>query len=55
MFEVDFDLRVHIVGTVYVDDEPARVDDLLDAIFPDGWEGEILGISGDMDVTPDDE
>ena len=50
MYEVDFDLTIHIRGTVYPDDEPSTEYDLLDSIFPDGWEGEILDARGTFDV-----
>jgi len=55
MYEVDYDLTIHISGTVWQDDHPSSVDDLLDTIFPDGWEGEILGVKGDMVITSDDD
>lgn len=55
MYEVDFDLSIHVRSTVWLDDEPSSIDDLLDYIFPDGWEGENLGVTGDMDVTSEEE
>lgn len=55
MYETDFDLNIHIRGTVWPDDRPTSVDDLLDVIFPDGWEGEILGVTGDMFVADEEE
>ena len=41
----DFDVFVHICGTVDTDEEIESEDDLVDFIFPDGYEGEIWGIS----------
>lgn len=51
MYEVKYDLTVHIRGTVFTDAEPDICDDLLDYVFPDGWEGEILGVSGEYEAT----
>lgn len=45
MKTVDFDLYVHITGTAEVEETPESPDDLLNAIFPDGWEGEVMGVS----------
>lgn len=56
MYDVDFDLTIHIRGTVYnVEEKPESADELLGYIFPDGWEGEILGAQGDVEVINDEE
>ncbi len=43
MMRVEFDMFVHIVGEVEVDKAPNVPGDLLGAIFPEGFEGEVLG------------
>ena len=48
--KIDFDVYVHIKGSVEA--ESAREDDLLDAIFPGGWEGEVWGVSTDASFLP---
>ena len=63
MSTVRFDLYVHIGGEVDVDDKPDTPNDLLDAIFPDGWEGEVYDVTtcprfcseGYMEVSDDGE
>ena len=56
MYDVDFDLKIHIRGTVYcLEEKPESEEALLNEIFPDGWEGEVLGVEGDMDVICDEE
>ena len=39
---VEFNLYVNIHGEVEVEDYEGDPNELLDAIFPDGWEGEVL-------------
>lgn len=53
MKTVDFDLYVHITGTVEVEKVLRSPDDLLDAIFPDGWEGEVMGVSTSPQFLPE--
>lgn len=43
--EVRYNLYIHIGGVVDVDDFPQSPEDLLDAIFPDGWDGEIYDVT----------
>ena len=53
MFEVSFNFTVHIVGTVYTDEKPSDdngVNELLDAVFPGGWEGEVFDVGGEYTV-----
>lgn len=60
---VAFDLYVHIKGEVEVEDYGGDPNELLDAIFPDGWEGEIWDVftdpafmpKGYVEVTDEDE
>lgn len=49
--EIYYDLYVHITGTVEVDEYNGNPDELIEEIFPDGWEGEIHGVEGDIDMT----
>ena len=42
---VEFDMFVHIVGEVEVDEAPNVPGDLLGAVFPDGFQGELLGVT----------
>lgn len=43
MKEIEFDVYVHITGIVEAESVNDR--DLIDAIFPDGYEGEIDEVS----------
>lgn len=45
MYEVRYDVYVHIRGAVEMDEELQCDLALLDYIFPDGWEGEIDDIT----------
>jgi hypothetical protein len=45
MYEVRYDVYVHIRGAVEMEEELQYDGDLLDYIFPDGWEGEIDDIT----------
>ncbi len=49
---VSFDLYVHISGGVEVEDYGGDPNELLDAIFPDGWEGEVGGVFTDPSFMP---
>lgn len=51
MKSVEFSLYVHIIGTVDVDEAPNDPNDLLDSIFPDGWEGEVADVFTDQRFT----
>lgn len=53
MKTVDFDVYVHIAGSVEVEETPDTPDDLLDAIFPDGWEGEVMDVTTKPHFYPD--
>lgn len=48
--KIDFDVYVHIIGSVEAESESEA--DLLDAIFPGGWEGEVWGVSTDAHLLP---
>lgn len=48
--QIDFNVYVHIRGSVEAESDSEA--DLLDAIFPDGWEGEVLGVSTDAQFLP---
>lgn len=48
--KIDFDVYVHIIGSVEAESESEA--DLLDAIFPGGWEGEVWGVSTDANLLP---
>lgn len=52
MKEVDFNLYVNISGVVEVDEYDGDPNELLDAIFPDGWEGEIMDTFIDPQFMP---
>ena len=52
MTEVDFSLYVNISGVVEVDEYNGDPNELLDAIFPDGWEGEIMDTFIDPQFMP---
>ncbi len=41
---VSFNLYVHINGEVEVEDYGGDPNELLDAIFPDGWVGEVWDV-----------
>ncbi len=43
MQEIEFDVYVHITGVVEAESTKER--DLIDAIFPNGYEGEIDDVS----------
>ena len=45
MVRVEFDMFVHIAGEVEMDKAPAVPADLVDAVFPDGFQGELLGVT----------
>ena len=49
---VEFDLYVNIHGQVEVDDYGGDPNELLDAIFPDGWEGEVWDVFTDPSFMP---
>ena len=55
MYEVEFDMTFHIVGTVVMDYEPECDSDIIDAVFPNGWEGELWGCNGYWQVMNDDD
>lgn len=52
MKEVDFNIYVNISGVVEVDEYDGDPNELLDAIFPDGWEGEIMDTFIDPQFMP---
>jgi len=49
---VAFDLYVHICGEVEVEDYGGDPNELLDAIFPNGWEGEVWDAFTDPSFMP---
>ena len=49
---IDFDLYVNISGEVEVEDYHGDPNELLDAIFPDGWEGEVMDTFTDPQFMP---
>lgn len=49
---VEFDLYVNIHGEVEVDDYSGDPNELLDAIFPNGWEGEVWDVFTDPSFMP---
>lgn len=49
---VNFDLYVNISGEVEVDEYNGDPNELLDAIFPDGWEGEVWDTFIDPQFMP---
>ena len=50
--DYEFDLYIHIHGTI--DAESDSDSDMIDAIFPDGYEGEILGVAGEITLLRED-
>lgn len=50
--EIDFSLYVHISGCVEVDSYDGDPNELLDAIFPDGWVGEVGDVFVDTMFMP---
>ncbi|MCI8837519.1 MAG: hypothetical protein HFG74_05585 [Hungatella sp.] len=51
MKEIEFDIYIHMTGTVEAESDSA--DNLLDAIFPDGYEGVADGISTNPRFLPE--
>lgn len=51
MKEIEYDIYIHMVGTVEAESESHG--DLIDAIFPDGYEGVIDGISTSPHFLPE--
>lgn len=47
---IEFDVYVHIRGIVEAESDDEA--DLLDAIFPDGWEGEVDSVFTDPSFMP---
>lgn len=52
MKEVSFDLYINISGSVEVNEYNDDPNELLDAIFPNGWEGEIMDTFIDPQFMP---
>ena len=48
---IEFDAYVHIRGIVEADSDSEA--DLLEAIFPDGWEGEVYSLFTDPSFMPE--
>ena len=50
MKEYDVNVYVHIRGVVMAESDDES--DILEALFPDGWEGEVEGVSTDPNYLP---